>query len=351
MNWKKIIGIIILLGVIVLVFVQLFMNKETTEKKVYHYDKERPISVKADTIKMISINDLTEFTGTFEPNKETKVSAEVKGKISSVLVDVGAHVKKGQSLVQLDNSMLKLQLQSINIKIEGLNDDVNRYTVLSEADAIQGVKLEKAKLGLRTAKVQRATLLEQISKSTIKAPFDGIVTAKFNEEGAFAAPGVPLLQITDIIQLRYTVHVPENQINLFQLNRLFNVTADIYPDTTLSGRVIMIGSKANMGSSFPVQMLVSNTKGLDIKSGMFGHVTIENEQQELGIAIPTSAIISTESQAQVYIIENGKSVLHDITVAEKIKDKTIVSKGLKEGDVIVTSGFINLFNGARVNYK
>ncbi len=118
------------------------------------------------------------YSGTFEPNKETKISAELQGKINAILVDAGSVVSKGQPLIQLDNSLLKLQLQTIEVQIEGLEADVNRYTILAKADAIQGVQLEKAELGLKSAKVQKATLLEQINKTTIKAPFSGVVTAK-----------------------------------------------------------------------------------------------------------------------------------------------------------------------------
>lgn len=348
MNWKRIIGILVLLGIVVAVIVRLMANKETTEKRVYHYDTDQTIAVEVDVIKLEDINKVTISTGTFEPNKETKISAEVQGKINAVLVDVGSQVVKGQSLVQLDNSMLKLQLQTIELQIKGLQDDVNRYTILSDADAIQGVQLEKASLGLQSAQVQRATLLEQINKSTIKAPFDGIVTAKFGEEGAFAAPGVPLLQITDIFTLRFTVNVTESQVSLFNSNQLLNIVADVYPDTTLSGKVIMVGSKANMGSSFPVQILVANTKDLTIKSGMFGKVIIEKKKTEMGILIPTSAVISSENQPQVYKIENGRAVLRPITISENIKNKTVVVKGLDERDSIVTGGFINLFDGAKV---
>lgn len=351
MNWKKIIGIVVIVAVVAAVVIRLMMNKETTQQKIYQYDKSKPIAVKVDSIQLENINDGIPFTGTFEPNKETKISAEVQGKINSVMVVLGSQVRKGQPLVQLDNSMLKLQTQTIEVQIEGLQDDVNRYTILKEADAIQGVKLEKAQLGLRSAKVQRATLLEQISKSTIKAPFDGIVTAKFAEEGAFAAPGVPLLQITDIFHLRFTVNVPENQIKLFQKGQISSILADVYPDNSFSGKVTMIGSQANRGNSFPVQFLVTNTKDLEIKSGMFGSVNIKDEKQESGIVIPTSAIVGTESQPQVYKIVEGKAVLKNITTAQKVKNRTVVSSGLKEGDVIVTNGFINLFDGATVNYE
>ena len=348
---KKVLYIIIPLALIAIVVIKLKSNKEIVKDKVYQYDKEQAINVQVDTIKLELIGAEFAYSGTFEPNKETKLSAEIQGKINDVLVDVGTFVTKGQSLIQLDNSLLKLQLQSAEVQVEGLEADVKRFTVLANADAVQGVQLEKAELGLKSAKVQRATLLEQINKTTIKAPFNGVVTAKLTEEGAFAAPGVPLLQITDISVLKFTVNISENDLNLFQLNQTFSINADAYSDVLLSGKATMIGSKANIGSSFPVQFIVNNTSDLKIKSGMFGKVNLKSENQKTGIIIPASAIVGTSTQPQVYKVKNGKAVLNSISIAQKIKNKAVVAKGLEEGDVIVTNGFINLFDNANVTVK
>ncbi|HRB47601.1 MAG TPA: efflux RND transporter periplasmic adaptor subunit [Niabella sp.] len=348
---KKIIWIIAGVAVVGMMMFKLLSNKKTTENRIYQYDKEKPISVSVDTIRLQNFVDAGNYTGTFEPNKETKISADIQGKINAVLVDVGSYVSKGQTLIQLDNSLLKLQLQTVEVQIEGLEDDVNRYTILTEADAVQGVQLEKARLGLKSAKVQRATLLEQISKTSIKAPFNGVVTAKLNEEGGFAAPGVPLLQITDISTLRFTVNVPENDLIQFQNNQTYKINADVFPDVSLSGKVSMIGSKANMGNSFPIQFQVANTKNLSIKSGMFGKVSLSETKQEQGILIPTSAIIEENEIVKVYLIKNGKAVMQAITTSKTIGNKTLVSSGLNENDIIVTNGFINLFDNANITTK
>jgi len=348
---KKALYFIIPLVLIAIVVMKLKNNKEITQSKVYQYDKEQAINVQADTLQIENVNAEFSYSGTFEPNKETKISAEIQGKINEVLVDVGSVVNKGQSLVLLDNSLLKLQLQTIEVQIEGLEADVNRYTILAKADAIQGVQLEKAVLGLKSVKVQKATLVEQINKTTIKAPFNGVVTAKLSEEGAFAAPGVPLLQITDITNLKFTINVPENELSQFKLNQNYSLTVDAYSEISLTGKATMIGSKANMGSSFPVQVSVKNTSDLKIKSGMFGKVNLKNDNQEKGIIIPASAIVGTANQPQVYLIKNGKSVLQNITISKKIQNKAVVSNGLNEGDVIVTNGFINLFDGANITVK
>ncbi|MDV7396217.1 hypothetical protein RZS08_32790, partial [Arthrospira platensis SPKY1] len=86
--------------------------------------------------------------------------------------------------------------------------DVDRYAILAKADAVQGIQLEKAELGLKSAQIQRATIQEQIRKTAIKAPFNGVVYGKLNEVGGFAAPGVPLLHLLDISQLKFTINVP-----------------------------------------------------------------------------------------------------------------------------------------------
>lgn len=350
---KRVLYISIPLVLIAVVVIKLKNNKDITQSKVYQFDKEEVINVQADTVQIENVDAVFSYSGTFEPNKETKISAEIQGKINEVLVDVGSVVNKGQPLVLLDNSLLKLQLQTIDVQIEGLEADVNRYTILAKADAIQGVQLEKSILGLKSAKVQKATLLEQISKTTIKAPFNGVVTAKLSEEGAFAAPGIPLLQITDITNLRFIVNVSENDLGVFRLNQEYFISADAYSEISLTGKATMIGSKANMGSSFPIQFAVNNTSDLKIKSGMFGKVSstaigMKTDKQEKGIIISSSSIIGSENQPQVYLLKNGKATLQNVVITKKIQNKSVVSSGLEAGDVIVTNGFINLFDGANV---
>ena len=348
---KKALYIILPILLFAIVVIRLMNNKETARERIYQYNKEEAVNVKADTLHMEDADADYSFSGTFEPNKETKLSAEIQGKINAILVDAGSNIKKGQPLLQLDNSLLKLQLQSVDVQIEGLEADVKRYTILTNADAVQGVLLEKAELGLKSARVQKNTLLEQISKTTITAPFEGIVTAKLTEVGAFAAPGVPLLQITDISQLKFTVSAPEADLNLFNNMSSYNVVADAFPEIMLSGKISLIGSRANAASSFPVQFTLKNTPDLTIKAGMFGSVILAERKGGKSMIIPASAIVGSSLHPQVYLVENGKAVIKDITVSARIKNKVVVSAGLREGDVMITGGFINLFDGANVNVK
>lgn len=348
---RKAIYILIPLLIIAFMVIKLRKNKEISQNTVYKYDKNESIGVEVDTIQLAFINEDNSYSGTFEPNKESKISSEIQGKVNAVLVDVGDFVAKGQSLIQLDNSLLKLQLKNIEVQIEGLQADVNRFEILAKEDAIQGVQLEKAILGLKSVRVQKETLMEQINKTTIKAPFNGVITSKLSEQGSFAAPGIPLLQLTDISTLKFSINVPENELQKFKIDKNFNVFADSYPEISFLAKLNMIGSKANVGNSFPIQFLVKNTSDLIIKSGMFGKVSLTRESNEKGIIISSSAIISSANEHQVYLVKNGKAVLQKVEISKKIMDKSIISSGLKSGDIIVKKGFINLFDGANIAVK
>lgn len=345
---KYILNILILLALIALIVIKLKGNKEIVEERVFHFDKEHPINVHTKIVGAESSGEDYLITGNFMPNKDAKINAEMQGKITSLKVDVGSRVKKGQLLMKLDDSLLKLQLSALDVKIEGLQVDIDRFRILTEADAIQGIKLEKAELGLKTARANRETILEKIKKAAVYAPFSGIVTMKMTEVGSFAAPGMPLLQLTDINRLKFTVNVPENDVARFKLGKTHSIKVDAFPSLNLKGKTTMIGSKGNRGNSYPVQFEVQNTPDKKIKSGMFGKLVLQDTGSGESIVIPASAVVGSNVKPQVYLVSGGKAILHDIVIAKRIGNKAVVDSGLKSGDKIATSGFINLFDGANV---
>lgn len=349
MKRKSIIAILSIAVLLVFVIVRLNNNKNKFEERIFRFDENTPVTVKTETVSLSTYVDKNTLSGTFEPNRETKVSAEMQGKINEIYVDAGSFVKQGQKLIQLDNKLLKLQLEGVNIQISSLKKDVERYKVLSEADAIQGIQLEKTTTAYAAALVQKATLEEQIKKTAILAPFAGMVTSKMTEVGAFAAPGVPLLQITDISKLKFNVNVAEKQLVKFKEEESYKLIADAYPNEQLVGQVVMIGSKSNMGNAFPVQILVNNTRDLKIKSGMFGRMSMESGKNPIEkIIIPSSAIIGSDIKPQVYVAKDNKAVLQDIVIDERNTSQVVVSKGLSVGDKLIIGGFINLYDGAKI---
>jgi len=170
----KIINILILLALIALIVLKLKENKQITENRVYQYDKNTPVKVFTEVVNTAEIKDSVTYTGTFEPEKEVKVNADIQGKIVKYYVKEGDKVHKGQPLVKLDDKLLHNQLSQINIQLETLKKDLERYQILAEADAVPGIKLEKVQQGIKTAQAQKQSVLTKISKTTVRAPSVGL---------------------------------------------------------------------------------------------------------------------------------------------------------------------------------
>ncbi|SDD54432.1 RND family efflux transporter, MFP subunit [Algoriphagus faecimaris] len=345
---KKILIILIPLAILALIVIKLVANKQVAEDKVYIYNADQAIPVTVTLAKNQEVNQSIQYTGTFEPFRESKLSAEVQGKVNQLFVENGSHVRAGQVLIQLDDALLKLQLEAAKVQVASLEADLKRYQVLVENDAIQGVQLEKTEVALASARIQVQTVQEQINKSQIKAPFAGIITAKLTERGDFALPSKPLLQLTDIHQLKLQLQIPESDLKFFAEGSPTQVTVPAL-DLTLSAKVSLVGSRGSLSKSFPVELMLNNLENQPIKAGMFGEVSLVNSLSASGIVIPSSAILGSDLQPQVYLVKNGKAILQDVKIARRMENQVLISAGLQPGDQIISSGLINVYEGANIS--
>ncbi|MCR9013866.1 efflux RND transporter periplasmic adaptor subunit [Aquiflexum gelatinilyticum] len=344
---KKLLYILIPLVIVAAIAFKLFSNKQTATERVFHYNKDQNINVMAQKLTKESVQQESAFTGAFVAQKESNLSGELQGKVNAVMVENGDPVRKGQVLVQLDNTMLVWQQKAIEVQIEGLESDLKRYKILVENDAIQGIQLEKTEMALKSASVQHQSLQEQIKKTSIRAPFDGIVTAKMTEVGDFAAPGKPLVQVSNLKDLNLLIQVSEQDLSLFQNGQTVDILVPVINMET-TGKVSMVGVKSNPGNSFPVELKVSNSNDLKIKAGFLGEVSISDPSMQNRILIPSSAIVGSDLEPKVYLIKNGKAQLTTISISKRIQNKVLVDSGLQEGDTLVIGGVINVFEGANL---
>ncbi len=344
---KKILIYIIPVALFTIVAVRLVSNKKTTQERVYVYDKEQTVPVFAVKVSEGQLDNQRGFSGVIEPIRESKISAEVQGKVTRVAVEVGQKVAANQVLVQQDVALLQLQLKAAEVQKGGLEADLKRYRILVENEAIQGIQLEKTELALAGLEVQLATLKEQIAKSSIRAPFGGIVTAKMTEAGDFAAPGKPLIQVTDLSRVKLTVQIPESGLNYFQSGSSQLVTINSL-SKEIPAQVTLVGSRGSIGNSFPVELTFENTPDQAVKAGMFGEVVVKNRENSGGLIIPSSALVGSEFEPQVYVIQDGKAKLRAIQIAKRVGDQLLLKSGIKPGDVVIVGGLVNVFEGANV---
>lgn len=341
------IGAVLLVGFMVY---KLLQNKEEVSGKIYIHDTEAAILVEASNPSNHTFEKALNFLGTFDPNKQNMIGSDAQGKIIRVYFEEGDRISTGQLIAKVDDELLQLQLQNAEIGIEGQKKDDERYDVLSKDKIIPGVQSEKIKLGIRSSEIQKKQLLKQIRNASIKAPFGGIVTKKMVEVGSVIGPGTPLLEITDISSLKLTVNVPERDILKFRLNQEVEVKADVYEDKSFSGKVVNIGVVADRSHNFKVQILVKNAKQ-ELMAGMYGSVSLVNNQSKTALAIPRKALVGSSKNPQVYVIRNGKAILTSFNAGTSDANYIEVISGLNASDRVIVKGQVNVQNKSNVKTK
>jgi RND family efflux transporter MFP subunit len=299
---------------------------------------------------MHTFDNALSFMGTFEPNRQNSIGSDASGKIVQISVKEGDYVTAGQVLAKVDNEYLLLQLQNLEVTIEGQKKDDERYTTLSASQAIPEVQAEKNKLALESLEIQKKQLQKQINSATIKAPFSGVITKKFIDLGSVVGPGVPLFEITDVSSLKLTVYVPEAEIMKFTKSQKVNVSADIYTGRTFDGTITNIAVQADKSHNFAVQVTVSNSDKA-LMSGMYGNMSVNNQESKDALAIPRSALIGSTQNPQVYVIKNGKAMLTSFQAGISDGTHIEVARGIEKNDRIVIKGQVNLQNNSNVKTK
>lgn len=350
MNKRVIIGILVGLVLVGLTVMKLLSNKEQVKEKIYVYDPNTAILVETSKPEMHTFDQAFNFLGTFEPAHQTLVGSDGNGKIVKMLVEEGDFVTQGQVIAKIDDELLQLQLESVDVALEGQRNDDKRYDNLSKDNAVAGVTVEKTKLGVKSTELQKKQIQKQLKNTTIKAPFSGVITKKMVDLGSVVGIGTPVVEITDISQLKLSVSVPERDVLKFKQGQMVSVTADVYGDKAYEGKVTNISVVADRSHNFKVQITVTN-KSRQLLAGMYGSVRLTNTQSVNRLAIPRKALIGSSKAPRVYVVRNGKAKLMSFTAGTSDGDYVEVISGISSDDQIVVKGQVNLQDNVNVTVK
>lgn len=350
MNKRLIIIIVVAVGLVGLTAMKLMSNQEAVKKKIYIHDSEAAVLVEETAPSIHTFESAFSYLGTFEPIRQNTIGSDASGKIIRLNVEEGDRVSQGQVIAKIDDEMLQLQLENAEVNIEGQKNDDIRYTNLAKDNAVPGVQVEKTKLGLKSAEIQKKQLQKQLRSTNITAPFSGVITKKLVDLGSVIGGGSQIVEITDISSLKLTVSVPERDILKFKLNQDVSIKADIYGDRSFNGKVTNVSVQADKSHNFKVQITVKNAQQ-ELMAGMYGSVSLVNSKSITALAIPRKALVGSSKNPQVYVIRNGKAVLTSFNAGTSDGEYIEVISGLSKTDKIVIKGQVNLQNNSNVKTK
>jgi RND family efflux transporter MFP subunit len=345
---KNIIISIVLIAVVLLILMKLLANKKAVADKVYKKDPDTRVAVTLDTAAVRPLNVVKEYLGSFEANREVTVSAETQGHIITDNVKEGDLVSPGELIAQVDDDGLKAQRFSAQASYNNAQVNLVRYQNASIGEGVSKMQVDQENLNLKTAQAQLDEIDKQVAQSRILAPFAGSVTSKYFELGAYVSPGAKLVDIADLSQVKLDISVPEAEVGFFTKGRQIAVKTDVYPDVSFTGTVNEIVAQADNNHDYPLKITVKNDPAHKLLAGMYGSVVKHDELNRATLTITRTALLGSAKNPQVFVVRQGVAQLVNIQTGRS-NDKLIeVTGGLQQGDLVVSSGQVNLNSGTKV---
>jgi membrane fusion protein, multidrug efflux system len=285
-------------------------------------------------------------TGNLIPFKEAEIMATTQGKVTTVGFELGSQVQQGATLVQVDNKLKELALESTQLSISKLKKDVDRYNTLLEGSATTEIQVNETRFQYENALNQAEQIRKQIQDAAVKAPISGRIVKKNVEAGEYVNPGAVLGTILDVSRLKAEVLVNEKDVYSLREGQAVKVAADVFPDKAFDGRISYIAPQGNQDHNYPVEITINNGGGL--KAGTFVSVDFSQTSKQMALQIPRTALVESVKNPYVYMVEGNMVRRRAITVGRSFGESVEVLGGLAAGDKVVTTGQINLSDGAPI---
>lgn len=347
---KKAIITLVVIGVAAagIVFTLSNNKKENQAKMDIVSQKGGTVPVRVETIKRQEVNIDFSSNGKLLANQDLMLLSEVNGRVLSINVKEGDRVAKGQVLASVESTYSSIDLQTATAALEKLKVDQKRYEASLKSGGITQAQLDEINLGVKNAENQVAQARKRVSDATIKAPISGIINRKYIEVGSFVGGGTQLFDIVDVSSLKLKVTANERQVVQLTVGTTVKISVPAFTDEEFTGKVSFIAPKADNSMNYPVEIVLDNSKGSKIKAGMYATATFEFGNQEPIITVPRSSFIGSINSKKLYVLENGKSMLREVAPGMVFGDQVEILGGLKEGEIVITTGQINLVDGAVV---
>jgi len=338
---------------LVLIMWKLGANKKENEAKTDYVKQSNTgeVPVLVQQVKKTDFSQGFAANGNFEPIRELTYLAETSGRITDLSVDEGSYVKPGQVMARVDDEILGTDLQNYKVSMDQLKVDKERYESAFKTGGVTQKQVDDIRVQYDQAITRYEAASRRIRDTRVKAPIQGVINAKYVEQGAYLKAGDKMFDIVDVSRLKLAVSVPEAQIVTLKEGDKVNVTANVFPEATYEGRITFIAAKGDNTLNYPVEMEVTNIAGKQLKAGMYGTAHFEMPKTAPVMLIARTAFAGGVNSNQVFVMEGGSAKLRKVVAGRIYGDQVEIREGLNEGETVITSGQINLVDGSKVTVQ
>jgi membrane fusion protein (multidrug efflux system) len=310
-----------------------------------------------------------ESVGSVEAGRGVTISNEVPGVVRAIRFDSGAKVHQGQVLVELDSSVERAQLSSLQARRDLATTSAVRTRQLAAGGASTKAQLDADESQLKTVSADAQALTAQIEKKSIRAPFGGKLGIRSVNLGQYLNPGTPItvLESTDAVYIDFTV--PQQQVARVPVGTAVRITLPgTEPLRTLPGKIAAVDPSVDpvtRAVKLRASVDADKTSANELRPGMFVNVSVVLPDRASVVFVPATSIMRAPYGNSVYVVEDKKDEAgHPVTgfggKPAKVARQQFVRLGVSRGDFVaidegvtagqevVALGAFKLRNGAPV---
>jgi RND family efflux transporter MFP subunit len=306
--------------------------------------------------------------GTTQAFTDAPIFARTNGYVKRWYFDIGAHVKAGQLLAEIETPEVDQQLQQARADLETARANLrqaqitaDRWRALLESDsvskqetdvAVSALSAMKATVDSNTANVGRLEQLQAFEK--IFAPFDGVITARnvdigvLVNAGSTSTSGRELFHMTAIHTLRVFVAVPEVYSRAARPGSPATLTLDEFPGQSFQGTLVRTANAIDLASrTLLVEVDVDNPRG-ELLPGAYVFVHLKLPRQIATVTVPASTLLFRAEGLQVGVVRDGRAQLVPVTIGRDDGTTVEISAGLQLTDQVIVAPSDSLTSGTPV---
>lgn len=319
---------------------------------------ETPVKVDVVEVKTQPAPQLLRVSGTLRAEHETRLAAGSNGRVVELLVDRGDWVARGAAIARFDDRISSLQAreaeaykQTLSIQAEGNQSECNSAKQLHDAGAISDLQYEKAKTGceaqsaaLQAASARAGQAKVALIDGVLRAPFAGVVTDRYINQGEFAMAMSPIVALSDSRKVRMDLSIPESKLAGVKKGIEFTFTVPAYPGETFTATVDRVGGVVRpMLRDVVVEAVAPNAKGR-LLPGMFATADLPLASTDYP-SVPTTAVFVRDNQARVFVVARKRLEERLVQPGLRVGPNLTIQSGLAPGERVVRAPSNNLRNG------
>ncbi|QQS36303.1 MAG: efflux RND transporter periplasmic adaptor subunit [Ignavibacteriales bacterium] len=299
------------------------------------------LQVKAMILHPETIDNNILVSGTIIADEEVELKSEISGKIISIFFDEGRFVSKGDSLVKINDSELRAQLQRLKFRQELLSDIEFRQKKLLEKNAISQEEYDTALNELNVNKAEIQVLQAQLDKTIIRASFNGIIGLRNVSEGSYVTNNNVIASLQSLSFVKVDFAIPERYSSDIKTGDQVNFKISGI-DVKYTATVYAIEPKIDpVTRTLKIRAKCSNP-GMKLLPGSFADVEVLLKKISNTIMVPTESVVPELKGQKVFLYKDGKVFPQSIQTGIRTDKRVQVINGLMPNDTLITTGILQV---------